>query len=376
VSSTSRPGFSLTLLLCAVSVCRGVTDDRAGSEETQRLLTAGDREQRTSAFGKASFLSRLTFAWMDPLLRLGYSKPLDFGDIPPLDADDAAEEASRKFLEKWHRRRQTTDAGRTSCLVFLVLAECYKKELLLTALYTLLRTLSFAASPLILYCFVSYSYQQERSLAAGLALIVGLVLVKLVESLSQRHWFFGSRRLGMRMRSALMAAVFEKQLSLSSDARRRHSAGEVANYIAVDAYRLGEFPFWLHLAWCMPLQARPRHRAALLDRRWRRATGPCPRRRLRRSQRPFGQDVAELPVQVHAGAGRAAARHGGGAQSHEGRQAALMGGQVQGDGAATARRRGPVALRDTGQKGLRQRAVLDVADGHLGGDVRRDGRAP
>ncbi|RLN30691.1 ABC transporter C family member 8-like [Panicum miliaceum] len=244
---------SSMLLLCTISVCRGGTAGGGGGEETQTLLTAGGGGLRKAAFGEAGFLSRLTFTWMDSLLRLGYSKPLDLSDMPPLDADDAAEAAQRTFLQEWHRRRQT-DAARTSNQVFWVLANCYKKELLLTALYTLLRTLSFSASPVILYIFVAYSYQRDRRIAAGITLILGLVVMKVVESLSQRHWFFGSRRLGMRMRSALMAAVFDKQLRLSSEGRRRHGAGEVANYIAVDAYRLGEFLFWLHCAWCMPVQ--------------------------------------------------------------------------------------------------------------------------
>ncbi|KAL5062775.1 hypothetical protein RYX36_024512 [Vicia faba] len=56
------------------------------------------------------------------------------------------------------------------------------------------------------------------------------------------------------MRSALMAAVYQKQLKLSSSARTRHSAGEIVNYIAVDAYRMGEFPWWFHLTWTSALQ--------------------------------------------------------------------------------------------------------------------------
>ena len=56
------------------------------------------------------------------------------------------------------------------------------------------------------------------------------------------------------MRSALMVAVYRKQLKLSSSARRRHSAGEIVNYIAVDAYRMGEFPWWFHIAWTSTLQ--------------------------------------------------------------------------------------------------------------------------
>ncbi|KQK07121.1 hypothetical protein BRADI_2g33210v3 [Brachypodium distachyon] len=255
---------SFLLLLCAIRVCRGRrlgnNNTAAAGEESEPLLqAAGAGERPATAFGEAGFLSRLLFTWMDSLLRLGYSKPLDLGDIPPLDADDAASEACRAFLAEWHRRRDQSSPSQqktsSSSLVFLVLGECHKKELLFTALYTLLRTLSFAASPVMLYCFVSYSADApNRDLGAGAALIAGLVAMKLVESLSQRHWFFGSRRLGMRMRSALMAAVFAKQLRLSSESRRRHSAGEIANYMAVDAYRLGEFPFWLHLAWSMPVQ--------------------------------------------------------------------------------------------------------------------------
>ncbi|KAF0926592.1 hypothetical protein E2562_026903 [Oryza meyeriana var. granulata] len=252
---------SLVLLLCAFVVDRAGRRAVAAGGETEPLLSARGRERSAAAaaaaFGEAGFLSRLLFTWMDPLLRLGYSKPLGLGDVPPLDTDDEAAQACSTFLREWHRwRRASSTDGETamSRLVFSVLAACYKKDLLLTALYTLLRTLAFGAMPVMLYAFVSYSYRRQRELAAGMGLIAALVVMKLVESLSQRHWFFGSRRLGMRMRSALMAAVFEKQLRLSSEARRRNSAGEIVNYIAVDAYRLGEFPYWLHLGWSMPVQ--------------------------------------------------------------------------------------------------------------------------
>lgn len=56
------------------------------------------------------------------------------------------------------------------------------------------------------------------------------------------------------MRSALMVAVYQKQLKLSSLGRRRHSTGEIVNYIAVDAYRMGEFPWWFHVTWSLVLQ--------------------------------------------------------------------------------------------------------------------------
>ena len=58
----------------------------------------------------------------------------------------------------------------------------------------------------------------------------------------------------MRMRSALIMAIYRKQLKLSSLARRRHSTGEIVNYIAVDAYRMAEALYWFHLEWSLVVQ--------------------------------------------------------------------------------------------------------------------------
>jgi ABC-type multidrug transport system fused ATPase/permease subunit len=51
-----------------------------------------------------------------------------------------------------------------------------------------------------------------------------------------------------------MAVIFRKQLRLSSQGRSNHSTGEIVNYIAVDAYRLGDAINWLHMGWSSPLQ--------------------------------------------------------------------------------------------------------------------------
>ncbi|XP_020574947.1 ABC transporter C family member 8-like [Phalaenopsis equestris] len=209
------------------------------------------QNERTN-LNKASLFSRLTFSWLNPLLRLGSSKPLALEDIPALDSDDEAFLAYQTFYRAWELERKNSSIMRN--LVRNSLAKCYKKEMLLVGLYALLKAVSAAASPLILHAFISFSNQEEKDLNFGIFLIVCLAFLRFVDSISQRHWFFDSRRFGMRMRSAVMAAIFQKQLKLSSQGRRRHSTGEIVNYIAVDAYRLGEFPWWFHMAWSCPFQ--------------------------------------------------------------------------------------------------------------------------
>ena len=79
-------------------------------------------------------------------------------------------------------------------------------------------------------------------------------MAKIIESVAQRHWYFGCRRLGMQLRSAILAAVFEKELRLSSIGRKTHASGEIVSYVAIDAYRIGEFPWYMHYIWAVPVQ--------------------------------------------------------------------------------------------------------------------------
>lgn len=43
-------------------------------------------------------------------------------------------------------------------------------------------------------------------------------------------------------------------LRLSNAGRARHAAGEIVNYMSVDCYRLGEFPWYFHQITIVPLQ--------------------------------------------------------------------------------------------------------------------------
>ncbi|KEH18320.1 ABC transporter [Medicago truncatula] len=211
-------------------------------------------ETKQTGLGCATFLSKLIFSWVNSLLSFGYSKPLDLEDIPSLVSEDEADMAYKKFVHAWESLVRERTKNNTKSLVLWSIVRTFLKENILIAFYALIRTISVAISPLILYAFVNYSNRTEADLKQGLTIVCFLILNKVLESLSQRHWFFNSRRSGMKMRSALMAAVYQKQLKLSSPARTRHLAGEIVNYIVVDAYRMGEFPWWFHITWTCALQ--------------------------------------------------------------------------------------------------------------------------
>ncbi|KAK8955659.1 ABC transporter C family member 8 [Platanthera guangdongensis] len=223
------------------------------SEESLSQALLKEEENTRSNIGRAGTFCRLTFSWLNPLFRLGKLRKLELYDIPDLDNEDEAFHAYQSFSREWDSLKRRSKERKKNLVVF-ALARCYKKEMILVGFYAFLKSISIAVSPLILHAFVWYSNLANRNNLTGLSLVGCLLIVKLVESLSQRHWFFDSRRTGMRMRSSVMAALYQKELKISSHARSRHSTGEIVNYIAVDAYRLGEFPWWFQMAWSLPLQ--------------------------------------------------------------------------------------------------------------------------
>ncbi|KAL8043325.1 hypothetical protein ABFX02_09G113300 [Erythranthe guttata] len=211
-------------------------------------------ESRCFDLGGASFLSKLTFSWINPLLRLGNSRPLNLDDVSSLGSEDEAIVAYKKFTDEWKKLETEKGANGSTNLAFGVIARVYWKNMALAGICVLIRTIAVVATPLFLYAFVNYSNLENKNPKRGFFLVGLLVFLKIFESLSNRHFYFYSRRIGMRMRSALMVAVYQKQLKLSSLGRRRHSTGEIVNYISVDAYRMGDFPMWFHVGWASVVQ--------------------------------------------------------------------------------------------------------------------------
>uniref|UniRef100_A0A1J3EY77 ABC-type xenobiotic transporter n=6 Tax=Noccaea caerulescens TaxID=107243 RepID=A0A1J3EY77_NOCCA len=245
--------MSLLLLLCScINLRASPAQDCNETGLSDPLLTEKPRKN-SARLATAGFFSILTFSWMNPLLLAGFKKPLSPKDIPSVVPEDEAELAYSKFAKAWDTLAEGSSKKERN-LVFRAIAGVYFKENILIGVCALFRTLAVVSLPLMLYVFVDYANSDQRDLRVGFFNLACLVMLKLVESLSMRHWYFAARRSGMRIRSALMVAAYKKQLKLSSLGRKRHSSGEIVNYIAVDAYRMGEFLWWFHSGWSFILQ--------------------------------------------------------------------------------------------------------------------------
>lgn len=203
-------------------------------------------------FAKAGFLNMLTFWWLNPLMKTGKEKTLEDEDMPKLREDDRAESCYLLFMEIYNRQKESDPSARPSILKTIML--CHWKEIFMSGFYAFLKVITVSAGPVLLKAFINVAEGNASSEYEKYVLVVTLFFTKVLESISQRQWYFRSRLIGLKLRSLLTAAVYQKQLKLSNAAKLMHSSGEIMSYVTVDAYRIGEFPFWFHQIWTTSLQ--------------------------------------------------------------------------------------------------------------------------
>ncbi|KAG1335150.1 ABC transporter C family member 10 [Cocos nucifera] len=253
----SLPG-AILLLIFAFKGSRDVEDCETVDGSLYTPLNGGsndnaiESDENSTPFANAGFLSRMTFWWLNPLMKKGYEKPLDENDIPQLGEADQAGSCYSLFLEQLNRQKRGKQTASPS--IFWAIVSCHQKEIFVSGFYALLKVLTLSSGPVLLNVFIKVSSGEADFKYEGYVLALGLFLAKCLESLSQRQWYFRSRRLGLQVRSLLSAAIYQKQLKLSNSAKMFHSSGEIMNYVTVDAYRIGEFPFWFHQTWTTSLQ--------------------------------------------------------------------------------------------------------------------------
>ncbi|PSS04420.1 ABC transporter C family member 10 like [Actinidia chinensis var. chinensis] len=216
----------------------------SGSSKTESMTV--------TLFSQAGFFGKISFWWLNPMMRRGREKTLEDKDIPELREEDRAQACYVLFAEQLNRQKQNNPSSQPSILWTIIL--CHWKEIFVSGFFALLKITTLSAGPLLLNAFIKVAEGKGSFENEGYVLALSLFFAKSVESLAQRQWFFRSRCIGLKVRSLLTAAIYKKQLRLSNAAKMKHSAGEIMNYVTVDAYRIGEFPFWFHQTWTTSLQ--------------------------------------------------------------------------------------------------------------------------
>nr|AIU41638.1 ABC transporter family protein [Hevea brasiliensis]ALG00771.1 inositol hexakisphosphate transporter [Hevea brasiliensis] len=240
--------------LCFVAV-RGITGIqvcRNSDLQEPLLLEEESGCLKVTPYSNAGLFSLATLSWLNPLLSIGAKRPLELKDIPLLAPKDRAKTNYKVLNLNWEKLKAENPSKQPS-LAWSIL-KSFWKEAACNAIFALVNTLVSYVGPYMISYFVEYLGGKETFPHEGYILAGIFFSAKLVETLTTRQWYLGVDILGMHVRSALTAMVYRKGLRLSSLAKQSHTSGEIVNYMAVDVQRVGDYSWYLHDIWMLPLQ--------------------------------------------------------------------------------------------------------------------------
>ncbi|KAF8750785.1 ABC protein [Rhizoctonia solani] len=162
----------------------------------------------------ATFFSVLTYAWLTPLMTLGWQRTLQAPDLWRVQVEE--------------------EAG-----VFKVIGD-----------------VSQLMAPLLTKAIIQFAQERSRGdsnaphIGRGIGLAFGLPLLTICASVCTHQFFWRSMTTGVAARAALIASLYSRGLRFGPGERQY----DLVNHVSTDVSRIGFCAQWFHAIWTAPIQ--------------------------------------------------------------------------------------------------------------------------
>jgi ATP-binding cassette, subfamily C (CFTR/MRP), member 1 len=232
-------------------------DEQDSAADIENTLQYEHQGLHQSPQNDSSFIGTLKeigdttlFMWMKPILELGNRQPLDFSDLLELHPEDQADTVNQQFQRAWNLQLTTKEIPS----IIMAYAHAFGYPFYLAGGLKLIHDLLIFCGPYFLNKIIYFLDDPSQPISVGLTYVALLFLTNVVMSLCLRQYFFRCFKVGMRLRSAVIASVFSKALVISAGVLSRRSIGEITNLMSVDSTRLQNLVSYLHAVWFTFLQ--------------------------------------------------------------------------------------------------------------------------
>ncbi|XP_027626858.1 multidrug resistance-associated protein 1 [Tupaia chinensis] len=238
----------------------------------------------------ASFLSRITFWWITGLMVRGYRQPLEGSDLWSLNKEDTSEEVVPVLVRNWKKeyakyRKQAVKIVYSSkdpakpkgsskldvneeaeALIlkapqkerdpslFKVLYKTFGPYFLMSFLFKALHDLMMFAGPELLKLLINFVNDAQAPDWQGYLYTALLFVCSCLQTLVLHQYFHICFVSGMRIKTAVIGAVYRKALVITNSARKSSTVGEIVNLMSVDAQRFMDLATYINMIWSAPLQ--------------------------------------------------------------------------------------------------------------------------
>ncbi|KAJ2649364.1 Transporter of the ATP-binding cassette (ABC) [Coemansia sp. RSA 1250] len=231
----------------------------------------------------ASIAQLMFFSWMDPMIWLGYKRPLEPKDLYDLMPEDHSE----RVCAHWRAacRQYSSRHGRDNRSLTHRLFWFFRYRLAIQCLWTLGHTLFIFASPYLLRHILSYMedptlYSREQAFW----FVAGLLGAGALGTVCQSQALWIGRKIGLQIKAIIIGEVYAKSLrridaatgsvkegaasngnsdlvedtdqsdGSNDDEGSMTSMGKITNLMAVDAHKISEVSAYLHTLYQLPAE--------------------------------------------------------------------------------------------------------------------------
>nr|QBP17584.1 ABCC1-X8-like protein [Brachionus rotundiformis]QNH67883.1 ATP-binding cassette transporter subfamily C member 1 X8 [Brachionus rotundiformis] len=243
----------------------------------------------------APLLSKLTFLWIDPLIKKGFKRDLTRADMWEIDDCESSEELTLRLEAEWNKcmeeynqavqrplKKDSTaiykttkrenendealilNAGsdtdikivgkRRKPSLILCLWKVFGGKFLAGTFLKLVQDILSFSSPILLDMIINFIKDKDQTMSVGIFLTMLLFLTSFCQSIVMQHYYFRMYLVGTRIRTALVNMIYKKSLKLSPTARNACSVGNINNLVAVNAQLFLTLIPFLNMIWSSPLQ--------------------------------------------------------------------------------------------------------------------------
>lgn len=249
--ATHTPYFIMFCIAYGLSAVEFVLEWLVPRKRSEYLALDDDEECPVEY---ATVFSILTFSWMTPLMKYGYSKYLTEDDLWNLARRDTTKVTGDAFRAAWQHQ---LDSGRKPSLwmaLFSAFGGPYFRAALFKSVSDVLHFVQPQLLRLLIRWVASYKTPTPEPVVRGAIIALAMFATSIGQTTALHQYFQRAFETGMRIKTALTAAIYDKSLKLSNEGRASKSTGDIVNYMAVDTQRLQDLTQYGQQLWSAPFQ--------------------------------------------------------------------------------------------------------------------------
>ncbi|GLV33119.1 uncharacterized protein CBL_10466 [Carabus blaptoides fortunei] len=228
------------------------------------------------ALEDTTFLSRLLFYWVNPLVKKGAEKrlnhPDDLYDLPvDLSCGTVSLKLDKALIGNIDNYPQFEPNGlnsvesspeisfsnvrRNNISLLRALHKCFWIQFYSIGLLKLIGDCSGFAGPLLLSKLVGFIENKEEDISLGYIYATGLFCTSLLSAFCNAHFNFLMSVVGLKIRCSLVTAIYRKTLTVGNTVlNSAFNVGEIVNFMSTDTDRIVNSCPSFHALWSIPFQ--------------------------------------------------------------------------------------------------------------------------